>query len=205
VRSDARRDGELLEAAAHGDEDAFAALVLRHVRAATLYAAQLSGDRDDAEDLVQSAFILAYDRAPTLDPARPFSAWLFAVIRRMANRQRARRAHRGWLRSRWELDTERHAPDGAARTDAESDLAIVRRAMRALPPMQRVCLELVAIHEIAIDEVAAMYEISPSTVRQHLFRARRVLRAQLGNLSVLNAPLDMSALRARADSDPDSR
>jgi DNA-directed RNA polymerase specialized sigma24 family protein len=45
--------------------------------------------------------------------------------------------------------------------------------------MQRACFELVAIRDLATEEVAAMHGISESTVRQHLFRARTALRYAL--------------------------
>lgn len=135
----------------------------------------MTGDRDEAEDIVQSAFILVFERAGALDRTRPFAPWLFGVVRRLASKARARRARRRALWLRWAAD-----PDAAARSadaaDAASDLDFVRRQLAALPPMQRACFELVALRDVPVDDVAAMHEIAASTVRQHVFRARRALR-----------------------------
>src|SRR6185312_2799186 len=68
-------DAALLASIAAGDEGACRLLVGRYLRNATLFAAQLTGDRDDAEDIVQSAFLVAIERAATLDPGRPFAPW----------------------------------------------------------------------------------------------------------------------------------
>ncbi|HEX6807840.1 MAG TPA: sigma-70 family RNA polymerase sigma factor [Gemmatimonadaceae bacterium] len=175
-------DGALLAAIAAGDDQACRLLVRRHVRAATLLAAQLTGDRDDAEDIVQSAFILAIERAADLDPGRPFAPWLFGVVRRLAMKGRVRSAHRWALRRRWAAEARAAAHAGEARMDAASDLDLVRRHLRAQPTMQRVCFELVVLHDLAVADVAAMHDITESTVRQHVFRARRDLRAALGAL-----------------------
>ncbi|MGH7634347.1 MAG: RNA polymerase sigma factor, partial [Gemmatimonadaceae bacterium] len=77
-------DAVLLARMTTGDREACDMLVRRHIRAATLFAAQLMGDRDDAEDVVQAAFILASERAAELDSTRPFAPWLFGVVRRLA-------------------------------------------------------------------------------------------------------------------------
>ena len=182
MHDDARSDGELVARVAAGDDDACAELVRRHLRAATLFAAQLTGDRDDAEDIVQAAFILAIERADALDPSRPFAPWLFGVVRRLALKRRVRQARRSRLWQRWRAPGDGEAAGNDSSLDAASDLALVRRELQTLPAMQQACFELVALRDVAVEDVAAMYEISPSTVRQHVFRARRELRARLSTL-----------------------
>ena len=179
VPTEPTQDRALLVRLAAGDADACTELVRRYVRPATLFAAQLTGDRDDAEDIVQRAFILAVERASELDPSRPFAPWLFAVVRRLALKRHARRQHRRALWERWRPDdaTPNLQPDAAV---AEaSDLALVRRELRTLSPMQAACFELVVLRDVSVDDVAAMYDVAASTVRQHVFRARQALRARL--------------------------
>lgn len=179
MRGDRPSDAPLLVRLADGDERACAELVQRYARPATLFAAQLMGDRDEAEDLVQAAFVLAVKRAGELDPSRPFGPWLFGVVRRLAAKRHERRARRRALWQRWHGGDERRAPSVESTVEAASDLALVRRELRALAVMQRACFELVVLRDVAVDDVAAMYDISPSTVRQHVFRARQALRAKL--------------------------
>ena len=95
------QDEELLARIALGNDDACDILVRRHIRAATLFASQLMGNRDDAEDIVQSAFILAIQRAAEFEAGRPFAPWLFAVVRRLALKAHERRTHRQLLWRRW--------------------------------------------------------------------------------------------------------
>lgn len=179
MSDDPRSDGDLLARIAAGDQDACGTLVRRHIRAATLFAAQLTGDRDEAEDLVQAAFILAVERARELDHGRPFAPWLFAIVRRLAIKGQARRTRRRRLWAKWRTGDTLQTPSVESRVDAASDLVLVRRALSALPAMQRACFELVVLRDLGADVVALMYEISESTVRQHVFRARRALRARL--------------------------
>jgi RNA polymerase sigma-70 factor (ECF subfamily) len=178
-------DAELLAATVRGDGAAFGALVRRHVRAATLLAAQLVGDPDDAEDVVQDAFTVVYRGARSFDGSRPFGPWLFGIVRRLASNRLARDARRSRLLRVWGAHPD--STTAGARSDeafgaisARLDAEVATRAMRELPTMQRACFELVVSRDLSIGEVAAMHGIAESTVRQHLFRARAALRAALG-------------------------
>ncbi len=177
-------DAELLAATAQGDDSAFAALVRRFIRPATLLAAQLLADRDEAEDIVQDAFTVVHRKAAAFDAARPFGPWLFAIVRRLAANRRSRDRRRArllqwWGRGRSAAPSTRGEPVVCARLEADE----ARRALEELSPMQRACFELVALRDLSTAEVAAMHGISESTVRQHVFRARAALRGRLGGAS----------------------
>lgn len=179
--SDDAEDALLLARAASGDERAFASLVGRYVRSATLLATQLVGERDAAEDIVQDAFLIVSDRANSFDHSRPFAPWFFGIVRRLGIDARKRDARRRRLWALW-------GPRAADLTTVESsDNALpaaqsttVDEAMKSLSPMQRACFELVTVKQIAISSVAAMHGIAESTVRQHVYRARHALQRSLG-------------------------
>jgi RNA polymerase sigma-70 factor (ECF subfamily) len=181
VSNDERTDAELLAATARGDGVAFAVLVRRYIRAATLLAAQLLGDRDEAEDIVQDAFTVVHRKARAFDAERPFASWFFAIVRRLAANRRSRDLRRERLLRLWSRKTT--APSAFPPADdalvARLDAVVARRAMEYLSPMQRACFELVALRDLSTEEVAAMHGISESTVRQHVFRARAALRGVL--------------------------
>ena len=175
------RDAELLAATALGDDAAFARLVRRHIRTATLLAAQLLGDRDEAEDVVQDAFSVVHRQARAFELERPFAPWFFAIVRRLAANRMARDARRGRLLRAWARDTSGVSASLPADEAllARLDAAAASHAMQSLSPMQRACFELVAVRGLPTAEVAAMHGISESTVRQHVFRARTALRNSL--------------------------
>ena len=177
MRDDGRPDAALLAGAARGDAAAFGVLVRRYIRPATLLAAQLVGDRDDAEDVVQDAFGVVYRGARGFDAERPFTPWFYAIVRRLAANRRAREARRARL-LRW-FGGKQHVPPPDAALEARARIEEIRDGMRALPPMQRACFELVALRDLSVAEVAAVHGISDATVRQHVFRARATLRSVL--------------------------
>jgi RNA polymerase sigma-70 factor, ECF subfamily len=194
VGEDVRTDVALLEVSLH-DEAAFGVLVRRYVRAATMFAMQITGDRDDAEDIVQQAFITIYERSAAFDATRPFSPWLFGIVKRLALKRRARAAGRQRLLRLWgeqpdpALDARWVEGVLGAHVDDERLAARAREAMSSLSAMQRDCFDLVAVQAVATEDVAAMHGISESTVRQHVFRARRALRLVLGEHSADPAEL----------------
>jgi RNA polymerase sigma-70 factor (ECF subfamily) len=179
LRDDGETDATLLAEAAAGDGAAFGVLVRRHIRAATLFAAQLLGDADDAEDVVQDAFGVVHREAGNFDAARAFTPWLYGIVRRLAGNRRHRERRRARLFRFWRSGPPEVSPAADESVIAQLDADAAARAMDDLPPMQRACFELVAVRDVPIAEVAAMHGISESTVRQHIFRARRALRGAL--------------------------
>jgi RNA polymerase sigma-70 factor (ECF subfamily) len=178
---DARTDGELVEATGRGDDEAFAVLVRRYVRAATLLAAQFLGITDEAEDIVQDALLIVHRDARRFDASRPFAPWFFAIVRRLAGNRRSRNLRRARLLRLWRgfFAGEPASAPAESALNASVDAHAATRAMKTLSPMQRACFELVEIRGLSSEEVAAMHGISESTVRQHVFRARATLRSVL--------------------------
>lgn len=173
-------DALLLARATSGDQGAFTSLVRRHVRAATLLAAQIVGERDAAEDIVQDAFLIVNNRAHSFDRDRAFAPWFFGIVRRLAIDSQKREARRLRLWARWgphaaDLATIEHSEGALGSLQAKD----IEKAMTSLSPMQRACFELVAVKNIAVSSVAAMHGIAESTVRQHVFRARHALQRSL--------------------------
>jgi RNA polymerase sigma-70 factor (ECF subfamily) len=202
VGDDPRDDAVQLALTARHDERAFAVLVRRHIRAAVLLAAQLLGDRDDAEDVVQDAFTIVHDRAGTFDAERPFPPWLFGIVRRLAQNVLARTARRARLMRLWGQGREReegHSAENAllAKVDVAADAVAARHALRGLSSMQRACFELVALRDLSTEEVAAMHGIAESTVRQHVFRARKALRNALTRDDASESSNDAGSAKAR--------
>jgi RNA polymerase sigma-70 factor, ECF subfamily len=179
---DQRTDEALLDEASRGDDAAFAVLVRRHIRAATMLAAQYVGALDAAEDVVQDAFIVVHKGLRRFDRARAFAPWFYAIVRRLAANRRARDVRRSRLLQLWWRRSDQPEPASPAAEPAliaGLDAAKVSQALNGLPPMQRACFDLVSLRGLTIAEVATMHAISESTVRQHVFRARTALRAVL--------------------------
>jgi RNA polymerase sigma-70 factor (ECF subfamily) len=181
VKDDESKDAELVAATARGDDRAFAVLVRRYIRTATLLGAQLLGDRDDAEDVVQEAFTVVHRNASAFDTGRPFGPWFFAIVRRLAANRRSGEMRRARLLRMFGSKTITESPaQGGAEVVARLDAVAVAQAVEGLSAMQRACFELVAVRGLSTADVAAMHGITESTVRQHVFRARAAIRAAVG-------------------------
>ncbi len=170
----------LVARARRGDPAAFDALVRRHLPGALAAAERLLGDRSDAEDLVQDAFLRAMDRLPLLDPGRPFGPWFFTLLRNLGINQ---------LRARKVRQTEPEPLD-AASADPLPDEAVVNNEVRArfdaalaaLTPRQREIVMLFEVEGWKGVEIAEHLRLTPENVRWHLHQAKKSLRAALAPL-----------------------
>ncbi|MEJ7810829.1 MAG: sigma-70 family RNA polymerase sigma factor [Gemmatimonadaceae bacterium] len=173
-------DGALATRVQRGDAAAFDELVRRYMGRAFAVAYRVLGHREDAEDLVQDAFVAALANIERFDVARPFGPWLFRIIvNRGLNARKARAVRR----------TEA-VPPGASAPGAspqgEAERAEIRDrfevALAALPERQRVIVRLFELEGFSSLEIAGMLDLSDGTVRWHLHRARRALREALAPL-----------------------
>ncbi len=170
----------LVDRATRGDPAAFDALVRRHLPGALVAAERLLGDRADAEDLVQDAFLRALDRLPLLDPNRPFGPWFFTLLRNLGINQ---------LRAKRVRHTEPELLDAAspdALPDEEMERAEVRErfdaALAALTPRQREIVMLFEVEGWKGAEIAEHLGLTPENVRWHLHQAKKSLRVSLSTL-----------------------
>jgi len=168
---------ELLLRVQDGDEDAFDLLVRRYLPRARVIARRLMHDPDDADDLVQDAFLRALDRIATFDVARAFEPWFTRLVVNLGLDQRRKQKVRR---------TEPHDPEsfpGGVSPDREVERAelkdTVGKALETLPARQRLIVTLFEIDGHSTEEVAAMLEVSQVTIRWHLHQARRALRQAL--------------------------
>lgn len=159
-------------AARAGSADAFAHLVAAHSQALRAFLRRLA--RDDADDIAQDAFVLAWERIGEFDPARPFRPWLFGIAWRKWRDNR-----RGWRRllARHAAYVETHAALHATDPGLSLDLAA---AMATLPAEPRAVLLLCLGLDFTHAEAAQALSLPPGTVKSHIARGRQKLAAFLG-------------------------
>jgi RNA polymerase sigma-70 factor, ECF subfamily len=167
----------LIGSARAGDAAAFGELVRIHMKRAYIVAYRLLHNHEDAEDLVQDAFGLAFARLETCQPGRPFAPWFFRIlVNRGLNIIESQRV-RATSALDYEVAAEGIGPDEAA---SESELVrAIRAAMHALPARQRTLVELVELEGFTPSEAAQYLSIAPATARWHLHTARQTLQELL--------------------------
>ncbi len=169
---DADDDLALVRRACAGAREAFGALVDRHQGRVFGLLAFLLRDAALREDVAQEAFLSAWQRLATFDPARgSFSTWLLAIVR-----------HRALNALRGRRPAPVPAPEPCARPVAPDDDAIARRldaALLELPVDQRLAYLLADVHGLPLAAVAEIEDVPEGTVKSRLARARERLRAAL--------------------------
>jgi|SRR5580658_3808255 RNA polymerase sigma-70 factor (ECF subfamily) len=171
------------QARQHADEQALAGLVNQY--AATLYRVAFSVLRNsaDAEDAVQEAFMRVLRHRERLDEVRDRRVWLIRIVWNIVL-DRKRRA-----KTRPETDDvselARVLPAGGLSADqramAAQHHAHVLQCLEQLPAKERQVLMLSAFEELSSVEIAAVLDITESSVRSRLFRARNLMAGLLNH------------------------
>jgi RNA polymerase sigma-70 factor (ECF subfamily) len=139
-------------------------------QAAWRYALRLSGQRENAEDLLQESLAKAYLQFARLrDPAK-FKGWLLSIVRTVSiDRHRRERA-------RPPVTAELPSLAAAAADPLARDVA---EALARLPQPQHELLSLFYLDGLSLKETGQVLGVKPRAVRQRLYRARQALRRRL--------------------------
>lgn len=173
-------DDDLLAATARGEDEAFTLLVTRHSERLRRFAHRLTGNRADADDLVQEAFTRAYAQAPRWrQEGIHFSTWLYRVISNLAADQGRRRQVRRAVTLEEAPEPADAAPDALAMIMAEERAGALRRAIAGLPDRQREMIALTYGEGMSNAEVATLLDTTIEAVEAALSRARAALRQKL--------------------------
>ncbi len=171
-------DAELVTQCVRGDAEAFDALVRRHYRTAYVVAFGVLVNAHDAEEVCQESFVKALERLDDCrDPDR-FAPWLMTIVRHRALSYRSYRK----VRETSELMPEiAEARDSPFRDVAQAELG--DRLTAALATLSEVQRQVVLLHDLdgwSHKEIAEELDMTEVRSRQHLFVARKALRAHLG-------------------------
>ncbi|MGE0862349.1 MAG: RNA polymerase sigma factor [Vicinamibacterales bacterium] len=181
---DSREEGlidlALVRRSAQGDREAFDTLVTRHQASVFRLARYLTGNQDQAEDVLQQTFLSAWQGAAGFRGESSIRTWLLTIARNAALTRRKQAAREPidetpledlGIRAGW------GGPDPeqlAAAAEQRDRLAV---ALAGLVPEEREILTLRDLEGIAGDEVATMLGLSLAAMKSRLHRARLSLAA----------------------------
>lgn len=163
-------DAELVKAALNGERDAFAVLVKRYERPVRAVAMDVLGDRTNAQDVAQDAFVKAYENLPALRKASAFGPWLMKITRRCALtavRQRPRETA---------LDPTNVFPPESTDGQLDEQKQRLLAAVLKLPETERQAVMLRYFSGHSVRDVASIAGRSVGTVTKQLSRAHERLR-----------------------------
>lgn len=167
-------DAGLVAQVIGGDTEAFAVLVTRYRDRYARFATRMLGSGDDAEDVLQSAFLRAYRNLAACREPERFGSWLMQIVVNECRTFAARRARREerLVRDLAVVDATGSAPPG--------DGALVRQdildAVARLPLEQREAFVLKHVEEMEYEEIAALTGASVSALKMRVKRACARLR-----------------------------
>jgi RNA polymerase sigma-70 factor (ECF subfamily) len=176
-------DEVLVAAAKSGDHPAFLELWTRHSNRAFKTAYRITGNRYDAEDAFQDAWMRAYTHLNTFDGRAKFSTWLTRIATNSSLMiLRTKRTHPetsieitdGDIWQRWEIvDQSKNAEEVYATRER---LEYLGRAICRLKPSLRNVLEIHQSNDSSLKEVAQFAGISVAATKSRLSRAKKTLR-----------------------------
>lgn len=172
-------DDELMRRFCAGDEAAFDVLYGRHADRLLAFLRRMVGQRELAEDLLQTTFLSMVRSRGRYQPGTRVSTWLFAIAANAA-RDALRRG-----RVRFVVPLESLAGREPVAETAESDppaARAVQQALGELPPDQREAVLLHKMHGLSFPEIADALGISVSAAKVRAHRGYEKLRQRLAGL-----------------------
>ncbi len=183
-------DLDLVQRIKNGDRDAFNLLVLKYQRKVSRLVGRLVRNPDEADDVVQEAFIKAYRALPQFRGDSAFYTWLYRIAVNTAKNHLVAQGKRPISLSEltsndaeeesFELpvvSTDNNTPEAELMSKQVADA--VNRAVSALPEELRTALNLREIDGLSYEEIAEAMNCPIGTVRSRIFRAREAVAAEL--------------------------
>jgi len=184
-------DAAAVERTLAGDREAYRVLVERHSAYVYRLAYRMTGNREDAEEVVQEAFLRAYQKLQQFAGNANFATWVYRIAANYAIDR---------LRQRKNEDSRREHPKRVAEGEAETDplgevkdaspsperlagsaqlAAKMKAALDTLTPAERTAIVMRHWDGCGIEEIAAVLKSNTSAAKNTVFRAVQKLRAAL--------------------------
>jgi RNA polymerase sigma-70 factor (ECF subfamily) len=180
-------DEQLMLRVQGGHSASFDELVGRYKDRLFNYLFRLVGNRDDAEEIAQEAFVKAYIHAEKYKTIAKFSTWLYTIAtnlvrNKMRSRGRAPKIYSLWNKSSADADEEKlidiidpgRTPDEKVNDSELSE--IINEAIKRIPMKYRDSFVLREINQLSYQEIAAVTGLKLGTVRSRINRARNCFR-----------------------------
>ena len=186
VEVEALADRELAVAARGGDMAAFETLVTRKTPVVVSVARRVLGDAEDARDVAQMVFVRVWEELHRYDETYSFNTWLYRIATNLAidflrsarSRERAHGATLQLVRMREELS----AGQTTRRAEDRELTRVFEQVSASLSGKQKAAFFLRELQDKDTKEIAEILNCGESTVRNHLFNARRILRREIARL-----------------------
>jgi RNA polymerase sigma-70 factor (ECF subfamily) len=180
---------EIIQRARDGDLEAFQQIHQEYGKRIRNFIYKMVDSREDAEDLTQNVFLVAFHELHRLQDAERFESWLYRIARNEVyqtyRRKRSELLSQDARGGGGKSDLPDFDPADVRPTPHDSILhkelgAAIRQVLEALPPKLREVFVLAVIHEKSYSEISEIVGRSLLSVKTDIFRARSYARKSLG-------------------------
>jgi RNA polymerase sigma-70 factor (ECF subfamily) len=171
-------DEELMSRVSEGDERAFRRLAERYAKKSFALARRMVASDADAEEIVQEMMVRMWVYAPRWRPDAALRTWIYRVVYNLCLNRRRQQL---FFPLEAAGDPPDPSPSVAEELAAKQSHNLLRMAIADLPERQRAALLFTYYEGLSNAETAAVLELSVSSVESLLVRAKRTLRATLGD------------------------
>jgi RNA polymerase sigma-70 factor, ECF subfamily len=169
-------DDEIVRRVVAGDVGAYRMLVDRHYQRCLRFGMRMLGNREDAEEAVQNAFVRAFGALGRYDARSRFEPWLFQILANQCRTLGAKRRRRERTFVPYDVEHDFGEPPAAAGVHRATD---VRAALQQLAPDHREALLLKYMDDRSYEDMADLTGVGISALKMRVKRAREQLQQLL--------------------------
>ena len=176
------KETDLIDRLGERDFKAFEELVRVHQSMVTNLCFNLTGSRQDAEDLAQEVFIKVWEKADKFRGDSSLQTWIYRIaINTGLNYTRKMKFQKFIQPIETLFNIGSGGDDAQQKMDDEEQQNHVQLAIQSLPENQRIALTLRTFRELSYDEISDIMDVSVSSVESLLFRAKKNLKKKLAD------------------------
>ncbi len=173
-----------------GDLSAYTYLVDKHKDMAFSVALRIVRNREDAEEIVQDAFVKAYQNMDAFRNKSKFSTWLYRIVFNAAISRTRKKSLESTDLDSFVIDnySTDEIKENINKLDSNEQLKLVNKLIDKLPPLEYTLINLYYKEECSIDEISEITGLTDSNVKVKLHRIRKKLYSELQQ--ILNIELN---------------
>jgi RNA polymerase sigma-70 factor (ECF subfamily) len=173
-----RTDAQVVRVVLAGDQDAYRLLVRRYGDVLHGHALRMTGNSDEAADLVQRAFVKGYKKLASCREPERVGAWLSRILANFC-KDHARSPRRGDVSMTMLAGALRSGSDPSSDAEGAEIRTRVWGALEALTPEQKEAFVLKHVEGRTYEEMAAVMDLSVASLKMRVHRAREALKGLL--------------------------
>lgn len=157
-----------------GDTHSFSCLIAKYEKMAYTLAFRLMGNKEEAEEVTQDAFIKVYTALDTFKFESKFSTWLYRIVYRTAlSALRRQKIFSDYDEARAEDLTEDEMESASSLLERNDRREIISSVLKMMTRDEALLLTLFYLEECSVEEIRDITDLTTSNIKVKLFRARK--------------------------------